>query len=152
MKNATVLIILLTLVVAGSGGFFAGMKYQQSKQPGLTREPGSEAVMKMRGQDSDEVNRIGARPVSGEILDMDDQSLTVEMGDGSSKIIFVSEMTQINQAQEIPREELTLGKQVSVFGNENADGSITATNIQVDPIQELVRDPARGMMMDREIE
>lgn len=77
--------------------------------------------------------RLGVRPVSGEIINSDDQSITVKTNDGSSKLIFLSDNTEINEATKAAVSDLEIGKQVAVFGTENPDGSITGQNIQLNP-------------------
>jgi len=53
--------------------------------------------------------------------------------DGSSRIVIVSETTQINKAEQATKTDLKIGEKVAVFGQENSDGSVTAQNIQLNP-------------------
>ena len=124
MKKSIIITIILVIAV-GAGGFFAGMKYQESKRSAFSRQPGT-------GQGPR--GTMGFRPVSGEIIGSDDKSITVKLPDGSSKIILLAEKTEINKADKANRDELKVGEKVAVFGTENADGSITAQNIQLNPI------------------
>ena len=79
--------------------------------------------------------------IRGEIINKDEKSITVKMPDNSSKIILLSENTKINKATEGSVDDLETGKQVVVFGQENPDKSISATNIQLDfGFREDVRD------------
>jgi hypothetical protein len=130
LKNSKIIIpiIILLAVVFGVGGFFAGRKYQQSKQPAFLREFG-------RGQGTrvEQGNRQGLRPVNGDIISADEKSITVKMQDGSSKIVLISEKTEINKATEATNEDLKVGEKVAVFGTENSDGSVTAQSIQLNP-------------------
>ena len=73
------------------------------------------------------------RPVSGEILSVDANSLTVKLPDGSSKIVTFSDTTQINKADKATAADLKTGVTVAVFGTTNSDGSVTAQNIQLNP-------------------
>jgi len=61
-------------------------------------------------------------------------TITVKLEDGSSKIILLSEKTSINKASEGSITDLTAGEKVAVFGTTNADGSVTAQNIQINPV------------------
>lgn len=45
--------------------------------------------------------------------------------------IFVSEKTAINKAAEGSKDDLKIGEQALIFGNENSDGSVTAQSIQL---------------------
>ena len=57
--------------------------------------------------------------------------LDVKMQDGSTKIVILSEQTSINKASEGSKEDLKTGEQVTAFGTENSDGSVTAQNISI---------------------
>jgi len=143
MKNTTIITIVLVLLV-GSASFFAGMKYQQSKSPRFANFQGNR-----NGQFQQRATGGGARPVRGEILSQDDESITVKLADGSSKIVILSTTTSINKAAEGSKDDLKVGEQVYLFGSENSDGSITAQNIQINPMQNAggqpgdVRPPAQ---------
>lgn len=135
MNNQWIITVVLVVVV-GSGGFFAGMKYQQNKQPTFTRQLGNGQMVRSgnnQAQTNGTSQIMGFRPVNGEIIALDDKSITVKLQDGSSKIVVLSEKTSINQASEATKEELKTGEQVAVFGMENADGSVTAQTIQLNP-------------------
>jgi len=130
MKNKNLIIMILLLVIVGGGAFFAGMKYQQSKQRNVARQ----FFGQMGGRQGVSTNRLGFRPVNGEIIAADEKSITVKLQDGSSKIVIVSETTQINKAEQATKEDLKIGEKVAVFGQENSDGSLTAQNIQINPL------------------
>ncbi len=132
MKNQTNLIITAILVVlVGAGAFFGGMKYQQSKQPAFFRQFNGQGGQGQRFGNG--TTRAGFRPVSGEIISADNNSLTVKLADGSSKIVLLSDSTQINKAETAARADLTVGQKVAVFGQENSDGSVLAQNVQLNP-------------------
>ena len=119
MKQQTILIILAVAILAGAGGFFAG----KTNSSGNSRQfrPGTNQ------------NFRGNRPVSGQILNSDAQSLTVKLPDGSTKIVLLTSSTQINQATKATQDDLKTGVTVAAFGTTNADGSITAQSVQINP-------------------
>lgn len=123
--------ILIVALAVGAGGFFAGMKYQQSKSPSLAGRqgafPGQGRQMGAGG------NRNGFRPTAGQIVSIDATSLTVKLNDGSTKIVLFSDKTQINKASSGAKTDLVNGTQIAVFGTENSDGSVTAQSIQLNP-------------------
>lgn len=123
MKNNLFLIILISLLVFG-GSFLAGMKYQESKNPASrlseTRRPQS-----LRNQ--------GLRPVNGEIINIEEDTLTVKISDGSSKIIFLPEKLNLTKSSPGSKKDLEKGKKVAIFGTENPDGSLVAQSIQLNP-------------------
>lgn len=67
------------------------------------------------------------------IAPADAESITVKLTDGSSKIVFFSDSTAISRQAEGSASDLSSGTSVIVTGATNADGSITAQNIQVRP-------------------
>ena len=139
MKNNTILVILIVLAV-GVGSFFAGMKFQESKRSNIRGQFGGGAGGRFGGQFQGAGNRAGFRPVTGEIINADDKSITVRLQDGSSKIILLSDKTEINKADKATKTDLKAGEQVVVFGSENSDGSVTAQNIQLNPQFGRMRD------------
>lgn len=82
---------------------------------------------------------LADEPTAGEIIGADEKSITVKLQDGSSKIVLLSEKTQINKAEKATKEDLKKGEKVAVFGTENPDGSVTAQNIQLNPQREVIR-------------
>lgn len=73
----------------------------------------------------------GSRPLSGEVISQSDGSLTIKLSDGSTKIVFVSDSTQIIKSIEGALGDLATGEQIFVSGTENPDGSYTAQTIQL---------------------
>ena len=120
------LIILIIAVVVAGAAFFGGMKYQESKSPRVGGFQGT------RGGQFQQ--RQGARPVNGEIINVDDKSITVKLRDGSSKIVILSGKTSINKSAQASKSDLKTGEKVAVFGTENSDGSVTAQNVQLNPM------------------
>jgi hypothetical protein len=133
MKNTNIIITVFLLIIVAGGAFFAGMKYQQGRSPSLTGRF-ADGQNARNGQ-----GRTGNvfRPVNGQIIGADDKSITVKLQDGSSKIVIFSNTTQINQASTATKADLKVGATVAVFGSNNSDGSITAQNIQLNPISRL---------------
>lgn len=126
LKNPFLIAIIVAIIV-GVGAFYGGMKYQQSKMPNLQgRFPGNP-----QGQNGQQRTSQGLRPVTGTILSLDENSLTVKLVDDSSKIILLTKNSLINKTEEGSKEDLTEGTEIMVFGQENSDGSLTAQNIQI---------------------
>lgn len=135
MKNNYVLIAVIAIVV-GIVAFFGGMKYQESKAGSGNFARQFQNMMGNRQGGQNGQNRFmgGGRPVVGEILSVDDKSITVKLQDDSSKIVLLSDKTAINKATEASKTDLKVGERVLVAGTENSDGSVTAVNIQLNPI------------------
>ena len=135
-SKKTIAIVAVLTIVAGAGGFFGGMKYQESHSPagrfasfqGQGARGGNgnfQGNFQGRGQ--------GFQPVNGEIISTDGNSITVKMDDGSSKIVLLSDSTNINKAEAGSKEDLTEGVKVLVVGSSNSDGSVSATSVQINP-------------------
>ena len=138
MKNNYLITIILVFIFAGAG-FYGGMKYQESKRGNFSGQFGNGQGTMRNGQTgTGAANRGGFRPVAGEIISADEKSMTVKLQDDSSKIIFINDKTVINKAQTVSKSELKVGEKVSVFGSENTDGSVTAQNVQLNPISRMM--------------
>lgn len=120
--------MVFLVIVACLGGFFAGMKYQQNKQPSRADFQFREA---MRQQNMPGIQQERGGMVRGEVISRDEESVTIKLPDDTSKIILISENTAINKATEGSIEDLGVGEQVMVFGQQNSDGSLSATQIQL---------------------
>jgi len=125
-------LILIIAVIVGGAGFFAGTKYQQGKPNEFSRNL-PENFEQMRGQMGQHRNNgsSGLTTVRGEIINIDNSSVTVKLNDESSKIIILADSTGINKFEESSIEDLSEGTEVMVIGQTNSDGSITASNIQI---------------------
>lgn len=131
MKN-NYIVIAIIVVLVGVGAFFGGMKYQESKS-GRANFPRQFQNDRQGGQNGQGRFMGGNRPVIGEILSVDDKSITIKLQDGSSKIVLLSDKTSINKASDATQVDLKVGERVLATGTDNSDGSVTAQNIQLNP-------------------
>jgi len=142
MKKIIPIIVVFILVV-GSGAFYGGMKYGESKGgPGnFSRQNFQNLSTEQRQQLSQgrAGGESGAGFLTGEIISKDEQSLTLKMTDGSSKIIFFSDYTEISKTAEGSINDIEVGKQITVTGEQNSDGSYTAKTIQLSPRFQIPR-------------
>ncbi len=138
-NNNTVTIVVIGVVALGIG-FFGGMQYSNYQRAQLRGQfaGGQFGGRMIGGGQGAGGNRMmfrnGSRPVYGQIVSQDDKSITVKMNDGSSKIVILSVKTSINKASEATKDDLKAGDTVAVFGTENSDGSVTAQNVQLNPV------------------
>lgn len=130
MKNKNIFLVLGLLILVGAGAFYGGMKYQEGQPSTFSRQGGVGGAGARQGQG----NRTGFRPVNGEIISADEKTITVKLQDGSSKIVLFSDKTTINKADVATKTDLKAGAKVAVFGTTNSDGSVTAQNIQLNPL------------------
>lgn len=129
-KNTTIIVALILVIAAGVGGFFGGIQYQKSQPRGTGQFAG-------RGFGGGAGGFGGAnsnfRPVRGQILSMDSNSLTVKLSDGSTKIVVVSSTTVFVKSSSASETDLKTGDTVNAVGTQNSDGSLTASNVQINP-------------------
>jgi hypothetical protein len=137
--NKTIIISIVVVLVVGGGAFYGGMKYGQNKSlfsrqsfQNLSSEQRQQLSQgNMGGNFQGGVARgTGAGFLTGEVITKDEQSLTLKMPDGSSKIVFFSGSTQISKTTEGSINDIEIGKQITVSGEQNSDGSYTAKTIQ----------------------
>ncbi len=137
--------IIIAVVVIGGGAFYAGMKYGQSNSSinsgqnagmgfaNLTPEQRQERLQQMGINATGRGGNRGSGFVNGEIIAKDDKSITVKLPDGSSKIVFYSDSTEVGKSVSGTSNDLEKGKTITVNGTTNSDGSITAQSIQIRP-------------------
>jgi hypothetical protein len=136
MQKQLIVIIFVTAIIAGGGGFYLG-----------TRKSTTEGSRPAQGQFGERGNftgagrgnRTGGGVVNGEIVAKDSGSITVALRGGQggqgSKIVFLSDSTQIVRSASGSTSDLSIGANVSVFGSTNADGSLVAQNVSIRPEQ-----------------
>ncbi len=119
-KNLPVLII--TVLVFSALSFFGGMQYQKSQR---------QSFQTGFGRSLNRQNGAGVRPVSGEITNVEKGLLTIKTQDGSNRIIIFSDSTKINKTSDGSASDLKKGEQVTGFGKEGSDGTITAQTLMI---------------------
>lgn len=146
MNNKKIIILAAIAVVAvGFGMFYAGMKYEIKKEKtgqfdmkgsfdGGQRGNRQIPVQNRPGMGMGGGNMNEGGFMGGEILSKDDKSITVKDRKGNSKIIFFSDSTIVGKTIDGSLSDLNAGQDVMVNGKTNADGSITAQNIQIRPL------------------
>jgi len=138
MNIKIILVFIGVVIIFGVGSFYGGMKYGQSKNPlsNFSRQNFQNLSPEQRQQLSQgrTGGGTGANFLNGEIISKDEQSLTIKLPDGGSKIIFFSDSTEISKFVNGASNDLEVGKTISVNGTTNQDGSLTAKSIQLRPI------------------
>lgn len=141
--NTIILVVILMLVVAG-GSFGIGYKIAEGKNTlGSFARNGTGQMMGRgtreglgqgvgQGQQAGGMMR-GNRQTAGEVVALDDKTMTIKMADGSSKIVLLSSTMTISKSINALKTDLKVGSKVSVFGTQNQDGSQTAAAVELDP-------------------
>ncbi len=128
-----ILPLIITAVVAGAVMFFVGMTYGKSVSSS-TALSGAGANRNFRngaGGVRTGGNKNAGGFVNGDIIAKDEKSITVNLQNAGSKIIFYSTSTKIMKAATGNSADLQIGEMVSVNGDTNPDGSINAQTLQL---------------------
>lgn len=129
MIKQTILATVATSVIVGAGGFFGGTLYQKSRTPQFT--PGQFQNRLGQSGNQNRNGTIGFRPANGEITNIDSDTITLKTSDGSSKLVVYSDSTKVNKTTQATKNDLKVGDQVMVIGNQGSDGTLTAESISV---------------------
>jgi len=142
--NKLMLKIIVVVILVGTSAFYGGMKYGQANNS-VSNMKNLSAEQRQQFRSGADSNIVGAGRrvgipnggefINGDIISKDDKSITVKLRDGGSKIIFFSSTTSIGKTTQGEAADLEVGKQVSINGSTNSDGSVTAQNIQIRPSQ-----------------
>jgi len=140
MKNTNkiIAIAIVIAVVLAAAGFFGGTLYQKSQtaRPGRNFGGIGAGIGNPASQAANATRRSGGLQggfTSGDIISKDNNSITLKMRDGSTRIIFYSGSTQISKQTSGTVDDLGVGSAVMVAGSANADGSVSAQSISLRP-------------------
>lgn len=138
MKNTKVIVPIILVLVGLGAGFFGGYQYRNYVlRRGFTSGNGNFQRFTAGGTRGTGANgtRTGSfgGAVNGSILSIDANSMTVKLADGSTKIVLFSGSTTYSNTVAAQNSDLKVGSTVLVMGAANSDGSVTATNVQINP-------------------
>jgi hypothetical protein len=142
-NNKLMIISAIIILAVGAGSFYGGMRYAQSKATTQQSAQAGGRFQGLRGAKSAGGNRAAGGFISGEIIKQDDKSVTLKLLDGGSKIIYYTDTTKVSKTASGTKADLIIGKNISVVGSANSDGSIVAETIQLRPAQENQPQPLR---------
>lgn len=121
-------------VIIAGGAFWAGTSYASAgRAPGpFGAGQGNLQFTGGAGKSGQAMRTLGGA-TAGQIIASQDGTLTVQMADGSTKLVLVSGSTQVMKSTVGSLADLASGTEVSVTGTPNSDGSITAQSVQIRP-------------------
>jgi hypothetical protein len=121
----------VVFVLGGAVGWYGSSHASSSKQLAAR---GDFAAMRQGGGGN------GGNMVAGEILSKDATGMTVKLMNGGSRIVLLSDSTEITKMASGSAADLKTGVTVTVRGTQNPDGSVTAQQVQLRPA--MVTPPA----------
>ncbi len=128
--NKNIVIVSLIAVAAAGGAFFAGMQFGQNSAAQKRAQFGQDFINQKNMMPGAGGRNMGGM-VSGEILAIDAESLTVKTQNGSSKIVFFSPSVKLSKSVDAAASDLAVGGRIMASGTANNDGSIMAKTIQI---------------------
>ena len=139
MDKKTIAIIIAVAVVFGGVGFWGGNSYAigQATATRAARGGGQFGGGTAGG-------RIGTRGGSftgGKVIAKDDKSITLQLQDGGSAVVFYSTSTTVMKSATGSISDIAVGTNIIVTGSKNSDGSQTAQSIQIRPDVQAVPAP-----------
>lgn len=140
MQKKFIYVTIIAAILVGAVVFYGGMKYSRAKaMPNFSQKQFGQ------GQFAPGDRNGAQRPSSGgftggEIISKDDKSITIKSSDGGSKIIFISDATEVLKSVTASSTDLNIGDDIMVNGTANQDGSITAQSVQIRPVAEQISD------------
>ena len=146
MKNNLISVVVIGAIVAGVA-FYGGMQYgkgksvntAQSRFLGMNGGGGGQFGQGGAGVRGTRMGGASGGIVAGSILSKDNDSLTIKLRDGGSKIVFFSTSTEVQKSTSGSTSDLGVGADVVVIGGSNSDGSVTAQSIQIRPLLPFAR-------------
>ena len=136
MNKKTMIVFAGTVLIVGALSFWGGTKYAPGALSGKDdfqnargNFAGNTTFKNGGGQQTLSNNQV--RPLTGEIISNDEGSLTLKLGDGGSKTVFLPESTKITKSVEGGIVDLTEGINIVVSGKEDASGNYSASSVQV---------------------
>ena len=148
MKKQSIIVSCVVVLLLLGGAFYGGMRYDRVKIPlpsggfasmaNLSQEERQTRMQQFGVNVNGAARQRGAQAggggfTNGEIIAKDDQSVTLKLVDGGSKIIFFSGETKVTKSVDGTMEDVKMGANVMAIGSANQDGSITAQTIQIRP-------------------
>ncbi|MDD4762114.1 MAG: hypothetical protein PHZ25_03785 [Candidatus Pacebacteria bacterium] len=121
--------VSIAAVLIGISLFYSGVKYGESKK--TTAFSGNMGARLNGSGFQNGTKNQGGGMIMGEIISKDEESITVKLQTGGSKIIFTPASTPIFKSTEGQKEDLVIGDNVSISGKSNSDGSFTADSVQI---------------------
>ncbi len=113
---------VVTVIIVAAAAFFGGMQYQKNQTassiPNFANGQFSQNVQRQRGQNGQLGRRLGfSSGTIGEVVNVDSDSITVKLQDGSSKIVNLSGSTTYSKTDTASKSDIKVGQRIAAFGS-----------------------------------
>ena len=148
MKNKKTIMLVIGFVVVAIISFYIGTKSAGGQNTNSVAQGANGFARNGAMGGGQRGMRNGGGFVSGQIVSKDANSVTVQLNQtGSqngqnganvqtqqgSKIVFYTDKTNVMKTIDGALTDLVIGKEVSINGTANSDGSVNANSIQIRP-------------------
>jgi hypothetical protein len=128
--------LIIGFIIVAVVAFYAGNKYGSGKIATTTQNSaGNSFGGGQGGNGGQRGGRNGGGFTIGEIISKDATSITIKLQAGGSKIVFLGTTTKVTKSVDGTSDDLVVGKNVSVTGTTNPDGSVVADSVQIRPVR-----------------
>jgi len=137
MKAIKPVYVIILLIVFAAAGFYGGVVYQKNQRASFATGAGQFAGRRFGagggqgGFAGGPGGASGMMPVRGQIVSSGNNTITVKLSDGSSKIVNLTSQTKVAKTDTGSVSDLKSGTTVTAIGTTNSDGSVTADNVMV---------------------
>lgn len=136
-NQSTIMRVVAGLLLMGAS-FFAGVQYQSSIQSNGSRSTNQTGMRQQGTGQQRNFAQGGAQNgpqvggmVTGEVIALESQSMTIKMTDGGSKIVIVAGSTSYQKNLAGSLTDVVVGGKVTIIGTANSDGSVTAKTVML---------------------
>ncbi len=133
MNSRNLIAVFIIVILAAVAGFFAGSKFQGANFRSGNQtffQNGEQRTGMMNGRFGNG-NPNGARGGRGQVVDINGNSMTIKLNDGTTKLVNLTSSTTYVKTATASSSDVKTGDTVLVIGTSNSDGSITAQDIQI---------------------
>ena len=143
MKTTLIIVIVIAVVVvagAGVGGFFAGRSYERNHANSVRND-----FLRSRGINPNDTNGSGfpsgangqdrafGGGTFGTIKSINGNTIVVTTAQNTDVTVTLSDSTRIEKTTQGATTDLQTGDQVTVGGERDSNGNVTATQITIIP-------------------
>ena len=129
--------VILVVSISGYGGYYFGAKSANKDFGAYGNQRGQFGNGQFRqggprqGQEGPRGGMRGGNFLSGEVLKLDDKSVTIKLNDGGSKTAYFVGSTTVDKSVVGTISDIKVGNRVMINGKGNSDGSVNAEMIQI---------------------